>query len=166
MEQQNKKQYTLNDFLPLLVMFTLIAAINVAYQLYFGWCPHSLMRITMASFFLIFGAFKVINLAGFAKAYAIYDLLAQRIFAYGYVYPFIEIGLGLAYLFKYQLYYVNIITLVVMVFSAAGVFNELRKGKQIMCACLGVLFKIPMTYVTLLEDLAMAAMAGVMLFKN
>jgi hypothetical protein len=50
-----------------------------------------------------------------------------------------------------------------MLVSAAGVARELWKGREIMCACLGVVFKIPMTYVTLLEDLLMAAMAGFML---
>jgi hypothetical protein len=31
------------------------------------------------------------------------------------------------------------------------------------CACLGTVFKLPMTYVTVVEDLLMVAMAAVML---
>jgi hypothetical protein len=52
-----------------------------------------------------------------------------------------------------------------MLISALGVANELRKKQTIMCACLGTVFKIPMTYVTLFEDLLMASMALYMLVK-
>ncbi len=58
----------------------------------------------------------------------------------------------------------NVFTLALMFVSAAGVFNELRKGKTVICACLGAVFKIPMTYETLAEDLIMAIMALAMLF--
>lgn len=165
-EEMPKVGYQLKDFAPLIVLVGLIAAITIAHQLWFGWDGKQAMRIAMASFFLIFGSFKVINLAGFAQAYSMYDLLAQRFFWYGYIYPFIELGLGFAYLFNWQPTIVNGVTLVIMLFSAAGVFNELRKGHMIVCACLGAVFKIPMTYVTLAEDLIMAIMALLMLIFN
>jgi hypothetical protein len=78
-------------------------------------------------------------------------------------YPFIELVLGVIYLMHWAGTAVHIFTLILMLVSAAGVARELWKGREIMCACLGVVFKIPMTYVTLLEDLLMAAMAGFML---
>lgn len=155
--------YTIKDFLPLIIIFSLIALITVGHQFYYGWHMMSCMRIVMASFFLIFGFFKLINLAGFAQAYSVYDLIAQRWYWYGYIYPFIELFLGIAYVFKWYPIAINIGTFILMVVSAAGVFNELRKGKTIICACLGAVFKIPMTYVTLAEDLIMAIMALVAL---
>lgn len=167
MEQMSKKSsYKLKDLFPLIAIFSFIVLITLIHQVYYGWNVIEFMRILMASFFLVFGFFKVINLTGFAKAYAMYDLIAKRIFWYGYVYPFFEIGLGLAYLFKWNLYLVNIFTLVLMLVSAAGVFNELRKGNQLVCACLGAVFKVPMTYVTLAEDLIMAVMALLMILKS
>ena len=51
-----------------------------------------------------------------------------------------------------------------MVIGAVGVAGELRKKNQIPCACLGVVFKIPMTTVTFIEDVLMAVMAILMLF--
>lgn len=80
------------------------------------------------------------------------------------IYPFIELFLGIAYFDQWHLNIINFITLILMFVSALGVANELSKGKNIVCACLGALFKIPMTYVTLIEDLMMALMAFVMLF--
>lgn len=163
MEQKN---YTIRDFIPLIALFALIAAITLGHQLLFGWNTFSAMRISMAAFFIIFGSFKVINLHAFAQAYNMYDLIAKHVTAYGYIYPFIEIVLGAAYLLNWQPQVINGITLVIMLISAAGVFNELRKGSQIMCACLGMVFKVPMTYVTLTEDIIMAAMAAIMLLKK
>jgi phage shock protein PspC (stress-responsive transcriptional regulator) len=117
----------------------------------------------MAAFFLMFAFFKLINLEQFAEAYSMYDIIAKRAYWYGYLYPFIELGLGVAYLLNWRPKVVNIFTLCMMLICATGVFIELRLGKKIVCACLGAVFKLPMTYVTLLEDLLMAAMAGLML---
>ena len=63
----------------------------------------------------------------------------------------------------YRLLLVSWITLVLMAVGAAGVARALAQKRQIPCACLGVVFKIPMTWVTLVEDLVMAVMAGVMI---
>ena len=155
----NTLLYTLKNFLPLIIIFIIIALITLTHQLSYGWNTKECMRIVMASFFLVFGFFKIINLPGFAKAYSLYDLIANRFYWYGYVYPFLELFLGVAYLLRWRPFEINIFTLILMLVSAAGVFNELRKGKTIICACLGAVFKIPMTYVTLAEDLIMAVMA-------
>ena len=91
------------------------------------------------------------------------QIVAQQFFAYGYVYPFIEITLGFCYLLRYQLAIANWITLILMIISSIGITIELSKQKDIVCACLGVVFKIPMTYVTLAEDIIMGLMALFML---
>ena len=50
-----------------------------------------------------------------------------------------------------------------MAIGSAGVALKLLQGQELMCACLGAVFKIPMTYVTLAEDLIMGLMALLML---
>ena len=158
-----KKQITLSDFYPLIIIFLLIFSFTVARRIYYGWCPYSAMADFMGSFFLVFGIFKAINLNGFAEAYATYDIIAKEVFWYGYLYPFIEIGLGISYLIGWNPFVTNIITLVLMSVSSIGVAIQLSKKQTITCACLGTVFKIPMTYVTLLEDVVMAVMAAIML---
>jgi len=164
MDSKATLTYSFKDFIPLISLFTLIGAITLFQQWWCGWNAKEAMRVIMASFFLIFGFFKVINLSGFVQAYSMYDLVVKQFAWYAYLYPFIELALGCAYLFKWQLPLINWVTLVLMIVSAAGVFNELRKGHQVVCACLGAVFKVPMTYVTLVEDLIMAAMAAAMIF--
>jgi hypothetical protein len=125
---------------------------------------HEWMNDFMAGFFLVFSFFKLLNLSAFAQAYRGYDLIAAKSRAYAYAYPFIELALGLAYLVRWNPMVTNTITLVVMLVSTAGVLIALRKRQLIECACLGTVFKLPMSKVTLIEDLSMAAMAAVMLY--
>lgn len=117
----------------------------------------------MAGFFLVFSAFKFLDIGGFADAYADYDLLAKRWHAYGYVYPFLELALGLAYLFRVAPHATNVATLLLMGFSSFGVIAALANKRRIVCACLGTVLKLPMSTVTLVEDLGMALMAASML---
>ena len=126
---------------------------------------HEWMSNFMAGFFLVFSFFKLLNLSGFVQAYRGYDLIAARSVAYAWAYPFIELALGVAYLTRWQPQITHWATLAVMLISAAGVLNALRKRQLIECACLGTVFKLPMSKVTLIEDLSMAAMAAVMLVQ-
>ena len=161
----NDQKYKLTDFLPLIVIFSIIILFVGLRQFFIGLNLNLAMYNFMGAFFIVFSIFKIINLKNFAEAYSIYDLVAQRSIIYAYLYPFIELSLGIAYFLHWQPFIINLITLVIMLIGALGVANELRKNKTIMCACLGTVFKIPMTYVTLFEDLLMAAMALYMLIK-
>lgn len=156
--------YTVRDFLPLMVIFAVVFFLTYAVQHFRGFSWIGAMSDFMGFFFIIFGGFKVINLHGFVKAYQMYDIIAQRSIAYAYLYPFLELSLGVAYLARLFPFYVNAITFVLMTVSSIGVGIELFKQKEIVCACLGAIFKVPMTWVTFLEDLLMASMALMMLF--
>ncbi len=89
-----------------------------------------------------------------------YDLLAMKVPAYGYVYPFIELELGLLYLMGFNPFITNWITVIVMGFSSIGVIQSVLNKQKIRCACLGAVFNLPMSTVTIIEDLVMVAMAG------
>ena len=150
---------------PLLTVFAYITGIS----LLAAWQNGTLnsmqfMQFFMAGFFLAFSFFKMLDIAGFADSYSGYDLLAKRWRGYGYIYPFIELALGIAYLIDFQPYATNIATIVVMGFSTIGVVQSVLNKQKIRCACLGTGFNLPMTTVTIIEDLLMVAMAAVMLF--
>ncbi|MEX2013747.1 MAG: MauE/DoxX family redox-associated membrane protein [Parcubacteria group bacterium] len=117
----------------------------------------------MIGFFLTFATFKLMDLKGFAEGYSTYDLLAQRWFGYGYVYPFIELFFGLAMIllpFSRGLLWAE---LVVMAFSGLGVAIKIARKEEFTCACLGTFLKVPLTKITLIEDFGMALLAGVLL---
>lgn len=117
----------------------------------------------MIGFFLVFAGFKLIGLKGFAEGYSSYDLLARRIFAYGYVYPFIELFFGLAMIVNPTFKPLLIAEIVVMGFSGIGVAIKLAKKEKFQCVCLGTILKVPLTKITVIEDFGMATLALVML---
>ncbi len=127
------------------------------------WEVMPMMRHFMAGFFLVFSFFKLLDLRGFVDTYRGYDLFARRSKGYAWAYPFIELGLGIAYLVDAWPVVVNAVTLVVMAVGAVGVLRVLLDKRSIRCACLGTALNLPMTKVTLVEDLTMATMAAVML---
>ncbi|MBN8707927.1 MAG: hypothetical protein BGO12_01080 [Verrucomicrobia bacterium 61-8] len=153
------------DYIPLItiVMLALLAA--SAKQMSYG-VNHgvvSWMHNFMGLFFVIFSMFKFFNLEGFADGFQMYDLLAKPFRPYAYIYPFLELGLGLGYLSMWQPTSIYWVTIVLMVFGALGVINALRKGLDVDCACLGSVLSVPLSTVALVEDLGMAAMAVGML---
>lgn len=117
----------------------------------------------MTGFFLVFSFFKILDLNGFADSYAMYDVVARRIKAYGFTYPFIEFSLGIAYLTGFKPVVTNWSTLVVMGVSVIGVVQSVMNKRKIRCACLGAVFNLPMSTVTIIEDLLMIVMAAPML---
>jgi hypothetical protein len=121
------------------------------------------MRWLMGVFFLVFGTFKLIGYRTFADVFAGYDLVAKRAKLYGYAYPFVELGLAALYLFDLVPIVRDVATLVVMTVGAAGVVQELRRHRNVHCACLGDVVKLPLSTVSLAEDVGMGAMALVML---
>ena len=150
---------------PLILVFAYILLVSMAVEFVSdGFVLHRFMSNFMAGFFLVFSFFKMLDLKGFASSYRMYDLLAKRVPAYGYIYPIIELGLGTAYLLGFQPMLINFLTLIVMVFSSIGVIMAVLNKQKIRCACLGTGFNLPMTTVTIIEDLLMAAMAAWMLF--
>jgi hypothetical protein len=126
---------------------------------------HTMMRHFMAGFFLVFSFFKLLDLRGFADAYRTYDVLARVWPFWALAYPFVELALGIAYLVNYNPLATNLATLVLMLLGAVGVLKSLLKKQAIRCACLGTALNLPMTTITLVEDLGMAAMAAIMLLN-
>jgi hypothetical protein len=146
-----------------LILLYLLGAVGLAEAASGGFDAMRAMARFMAGFFLVFSFFKLLNLRAFADAYAGYDVVAARWRAWGFVYPFIELALGAAYLTGFRPVATNVVTLLVMGVGTVGVVKSLLARRKIRCACLGTVFNLPMSYVTLVEDLLMVAMAAVML---
>lgn len=121
------------------------------------------MRIFMAGFFLTFSFFKMLDLKGFAESYAMYDVVAKKLNSWGFVYAFVELALGIAYAVNFQPFATNIVTMVVMTVSIIGVLQSVFNKRKIKCACLGAVFNLPMSTVTIIEDALMIAMSAVMI---
>ncbi len=157
----------LETYKPVLLIFAYITGITLLIQAvngYFNWMQW--MNHFMAGFFLTFSFFKLLNLSGFADSYSTYDVIAKRWSGWGYVYGFVELGLGLAYLVGFiDPLVTNAVTFVVMSISLVGVLQSVLNKRKIKCACLGDVFNLPMSTITILEDALMIGMSAIMLLN-
>jgi YHS domain-containing protein len=156
-----------DSYRPLAVIIILILISTLTLSFADAWRGtftfHNILRYFMTGFFLVFAGFKLIDLKGFAEGYSTYDVLAQRWYAYGYIYPIIELGFGLAMLAGVESRGLFLAEFLIMVFSGIGVAIKIAKKERFQCACLGTFLKVPLTKVTLVEDFGMAGLALAML---
>jgi|SRR6185312_5527624 copper chaperone CopZ len=163
-DREEEKAGWLQTYKPILLIFGYILGLTLIVEFVSGsflwqrWMNHF-----MAGFFLTFSFFKLLDLKGFAESYIMYDILAKRWSGWGYLYAFIELGLGIAFLAGFNPLLTNSITFVVMGISIIGVLQSVMNKRKIQCACLGAVFNLPMSTVTILEDLLMILMSGIML---
>ncbi|MCB9809426.1 heavy-metal-associated domain-containing protein [Candidatus Peribacteria bacterium] len=128
--------------------------------------PSAMMMDFMGLFFVGFAFFKLLDLKGFAMSYRSYDILTRRWPVWGYIYPFVELALGLLYLRQIAPLWTSAATVVVMGFSIIGVIQSVRQRRAIKCACLGTGFNLPMSTITIIEDALMILMALWMGFSS
>ncbi len=124
----------------------------------------------MGVFFVVFATFKIINLKIFANGFQGYDLLAKKSIQYAYLFPFIQLTLGVLYLIGAGSPPLDIFVVVISLFSGAGVIASLRskhnKKLQVHCVCLGNVIKLPLSRISFVEDFGMALMAIAMLLTR
>lgn len=160
----------------------LIVLYLISTTLHFGWIrgdynllmtqispsfePKNLMLDFMGCFFMGFAFFKLLDLKGFAASYRSYDLPTKLWPTWGYMYPFIELALGMMYLHRFELPLANILTIIILGVSIIGVIQSVLAKRKIKCACLGTGFNLPMSTVTIIEDSLMILMALVLLITS
>lgn len=154
----------LTTYKPILLIGAYITGVTLLIEVARGMVNWEIwMQNFMAGFFLVFSFFKLLNLKGFAESYSSYDVIAKKWLGWGYVYAFIELALGLSYLLNFNPVLTNAVTFVVMSVSIIGVLQSVLNKRKIQCACLGAVFNLPMSTITIIEDALMIAMSAGML---
>lgn len=155
---------TLKESLKFVLVLTAITFISYFLTVKFGDnTTFDFLRWFMGVFFVVFAAFKLVGYKMFVMMFAGYDIVAKRSKAYAYAYPFVELGLGLFYLTNSFGAVRDIATIAIMGIGTIGVYHEIKKRSGIHCACLGNVIKLPLSTVSLIEDVGMGLMALVML---
>lgn len=169
-QSKKHKEYLLEryliDYWPLLslIVISILAASAIFWKVDGKWTHW--MHYFMGLFFVEFAMLKIFHLDAFADGFQMYDLIAKKTRIYAYIYPFIELGLGLAYLsFVFPLA-TYLITFIVMIVGSVGVIFSLRHGLKVNCACMGSILDVPLSTVTLTEDLGMGLMSLIMLIRE
>lgn len=160
---EEEKKTWFETYKPILLIFAYITGITFLIEIKNGFDTMHWMNNFMGAFFLTFSFFKLLDVKAFAESYASYDIIAKRWMGYGYVYAFIELALGIAFVTSFNPLITNSATFIVMSVSIIGVLQSVLNKRKIKCACLGAIFNLPMSTVTIIEDLLMIVMSLVML---
>ena len=142
--------------------YIFIASILLNYK---NWNSSTAMLDFMGLFYIIFSFFKILDVKGFSMSFRMYDPLAKQAPIYGYIYPFIEILLGMMFLIRYEVNIALILTLIVLGITTIGVTQTLLNKRSIKCACLGTTLNLPMTEATFIENALMIIMAFSLIFS-
>lgn len=159
------EESTLKQLFPLFLIFAYIIGTSVLLNRN-PWNAEGFMLDFMGIFYIVFSFFKLLDLKGFPDSFRMYDPLAKAIPAYGWIYPFIELILGLLFLMRIEITLALVVTLIILGITTVGVTKSLLSKKSIQCACLGTALKLPMTKATFIENSIMIIMAVVMLLKT
>ena len=163
---EGEKKSWIATYKPVLLIFGYITAVTLLIEyLHNGFVLMRWMNHFMAGFFLVFSFFKLLNVKGFAESYSMYDFIAKRWNGWGYVYPFAELALSFAFITGFYPLFTNAVTLVIMAISVIGVLQSVLNKRKIKCACLGDVFNLPMSTITIIEDVLMMVMSSIMLLK-
>ncbi len=148
-------------YVPVIALFIIAFALAVAVT----WIAKDVLfqPQTIAWFIAIamvlLGLQKLQDIDKFATMFLNYDLLAKKWFRYGYIYPFVETIAGLLMLMGVLTWLSAPITLIVASIGAISVIKAVYIDKrELKCACLGD-SRVPLGFVSLLENLMMVGMA-------
>ena len=155
-------------FYPLIItfLFVISGAIVTQYPISTFNSKHFMSNL-MGILLITFSYLKMLNLKGFAISFSKYDFIAYYIWPYGYIYPLTELTLGLFYCVKLYPVIINSITIFFLTINFIEVSYALILKKELECACMGSLgFKLPLSYITITEDIFMIIMSIIMISIN
>jgi len=164
MQSENQDASKWKQLRPLFLIFIYISVTAILLNYQNGDVQNAMLDF-MGIFFIVFSFFKLLDLKGFPPTFRMYDPLARLLPIYGWVYPFIEVMLGLMFLMRIEIPFVLIATVVILGITTFGVISSVLRKKQIRCACLGTALNLPMTEATIIENVIMLLMAFYMLFS-
>ncbi|WP_428409635.1 MauE/DoxX family redox-associated membrane protein [Hyphococcus sp.] len=109
---------------------------------------------------------KLRDLRAFSNQFLGYDLLAQRVVPYAYVYPFAEALAGVLMIAGAMIWLASPVAIFIGSVGAVSVFKAVYVDKrELKCACVGGNSNVPLGFVSLTENLMMIAMGVWMLAK-
>ena len=157
------KSSKIKQLKPLFIIlgYILIASILLNYK---NWNSSNAMLDFMGLFYIIFSFFKILDIKGFSMSFRMYDPLAKQAPIYCYIYPFIEVLLGMMFLIRFEVNIALILTVIVLGITTIGVTQTLINKRSIKCACLGTTLNLPMTEATFIENALMIIMAFSLIF--
>jgi len=145
----------LSDYLPIIYIYVFSITLTYVIKIFLNIDLRDSISIFLGIFSLIFAFFKIIRLRDFVEAFSEYGFVTQKARFYGLVFPFLELIFGISLLFLLDIVLIELLCLLFFSLNFISVLNALNKNKKFVCACLGDLIKLPLSKVSLIENLTM-----------
>ena len=146
---------SIKNYLPLIYIYLISLILALCYNFYFQIPARNFLVVFLGIFSITFGALKIIRLNDFVEAFSEYDFISQKSRVYGYLFPFFELFFGLSFLLLIDNLLIELFCLTFFTINLFSVILALQKKQKFICACLGDLIKVPLSKVSLIENLTM-----------
>lgn len=148
----NKKNY-----LPVIAVFSvaLLMAIFESFS----------VRRFMGFSLCILSLLKLMNIESFAEGFKRYDIISQSLPVYAQIFPFLELSIGLGFLWSGGLtFLVGLGAIAIGGIGAYSIYKAVYiENKDLNCACIGGNSKAPLGVVSMTENIIMIFMGLLLL---
>jgi len=145
----------IKSYLPIIYIYVFSITLTYVTKIFFNFNLSDSISIFLGIFSLTFAFFKILKLRDFVEAFSEYDFFTQKFRLYGFLFPFLELLFGASFLFLLDIVWIELLCLIFFSVNFISVLNALNKDKKFVCACLGDLIKLPLSKVSLIENLTM-----------
>lgn len=124
------------------------------------------IRWFMGGLMIIFGGLKLLGIEVFIKVFPLYDLIAKRISPYKYVYPLLQVLLGMFFIMGAFPFVRNLLTIIVGLSGLIGMVQIVSRRGAIRLSYLGTILRLRFSTVTLIEDTLIVCLGTIMLISE
>lgn len=159
----------LNIYQTSLLLLTIMIIIYLGNLYYLNWNLDTLekkktfLHNVVGTVFLLLGIVKLYNLNQFVSIFNKYDIIGSNIPSYGYLFPFLEIILGILFLKQSKIRLLYPFTIILITINILGVINGLQSKYKLKCGCIGSFIDLPLSYLTILENLFILIKTGILI---
>jgi|TARA_B110000263_G_scaffold141741_1_gene123046 copper chaperone CopZ len=158
-KKKNKLLNYIKTYKPILLALFFVILLAFISSIEESFTYKKFFRLYMGYFFIIFSFLKLQNINQFAISFSKYDPISKKYFKFGVIYPFLELFLGILFILNFFGLFINILTIIIFIPQTIGIIIKLRNNEKISCACVGTSIEIPISNLTILENLIMCLMA-------
>ncbi len=115
---------------------------------------------------IIFGGLKLLGIEVFIKVFPLYDLIAKRLPFYKYIYPLLQVLLGMFFITGALGYLRDLIVVIIGLSGLIGMIKIVSKRGAIRLSYLGTLLRLRFSTVILVENTLMVCLGVIMMLSE
>ena len=153
-------------YTPVIAIFAVTLLLSLAFSLSGAGLSVYTLELFVALTMAVLAIQKLQDLTSFSNSFITYDLFAMKVIPYAYVYPFLEVFVGIGMIAALPAYMVAPVSLFIGSIGAISVIKAVYIDKRALkCACVGGNSNVPLGFISLTENLFMIAAGLWMLVK-